>query len=154
MLLLLIVVQGLLGFDSVTIGPSIAPVQVSHWRGIKEVLEANGTEVLITRVPATSSPVDRAKVLEEKISAVYPGRSVHLIGHSMGVPHFLLFAFTSQLTRLCRALIVAILQPISLIASLMSFLFLQSPLRIAVPPLLITFSKRWERIDFLPFSLS
>ncbi|KAJ6604471.1 alpha/beta-hydrolase [Mycena vulgaris] len=76
--------HGLLGFDSVTIGPAIAPMQVTHWRGIKEVLEANGTEVLITRVPATSSPIDRAKVLEEKISEVYPGRSVHLIGHSMG----------------------------------------------------------------------
>lgn len=59
-------------------------MQVTHWRGIKEVLEANGTEVLITRVPATSSPADRAKVLEEKISQTYPGRSVHLIGHSMG----------------------------------------------------------------------
>ncbi|KAF8973581.1 Alpha/Beta hydrolase protein [Flammula alnicola] len=76
--------HGLLGFDSVTIGPAIAPFEVTHWRGIKEVLEENGTEVLITRVPATSSPVDRAKVLEQKISSVYPGRSVHLIGHSMG----------------------------------------------------------------------
>ncbi|CAA7268008.1 unnamed protein product [Cyclocybe aegerita] len=76
--------HGLLGFDSVTIGPTIAPLEVTHWRGIKEVLEENGTEVLITRVPATSSPADRAKVLEEKISSVYPGRSVHLIGHSMG----------------------------------------------------------------------
>ncbi|KAF8203197.1 triacylglycerol lipase [Pholiota molesta] len=71
--------HGLLGFDSVTIGPSIAPFEVAHWRGIKEVLEENGTEVLITRVPATSSPVERAKVLEAKISSVYPGRSVHLI---------------------------------------------------------------------------
>ncbi|KAH7914796.1 Alpha/Beta hydrolase protein [Hygrophoropsis aurantiaca] len=76
--------HGLLGFDSVTIGPSIAPVQVTHWRGIKEVLEANGAEVLMTRVPATSSPVDRAKVLEQRISEVYPGRKVHLVGHSMG----------------------------------------------------------------------
>jgi len=76
--------HGLLGFDFVTIGPSIAPMQVTHWRGIREVLEASGIEVLITRVPATSSIADRAKVLEEKISAVYPGRSVHLIGHSMG----------------------------------------------------------------------
>ncbi|KXN86787.1 Lipase 2 [Leucoagaricus sp. SymC.cos] len=66
--------HGLLGFDSVTIGPAIAPVQVTHWRGIKEVLEQNGTEVLITRVPATSSYVDRAKVLEERISQVYPGK--------------------------------------------------------------------------------
>jgi len=72
--------HGLLGFDSVTIGPAIAPFEVTHWRGIKEVLEQNGTQVLITRVPATSSPVDRAKVLEQKISSVYPDRSVHLIG--------------------------------------------------------------------------
>jgi hypothetical protein len=75
--------HGLLGFDSVSIGPAIAPVQVTHWRGIKEVLEANGVEVLITRVPATSSVEDRAKVLEQRISDIYPGRSVHLIGHSM-----------------------------------------------------------------------
>ncbi|KAI6118988.1 Alpha/Beta hydrolase protein [Pisolithus croceorrhizus] len=76
--------HGLLGFDSVTIGPAIAPLQVSHWRGIKEVLQDNGCEVLITCVPATSSPVDRAKVLEKTISETYPGRAVHLIGHSMG----------------------------------------------------------------------
>jgi hypothetical protein len=68
--------HGLFGFDSVTIGP----VQVGYWRGIKEVLEANGTEVLITRVPATSSYVDRARALREKISTVYAGRSVHLMG--------------------------------------------------------------------------
>ncbi|KAH7885954.1 alpha beta-hydrolase [Phlebopus sp. FC_14] len=80
----LVFCHGLLGFDSVTIGPAIAPLQVSHWRGIKEVLEASGCEVLITRVPATSSPVDRAKVLEKRISETYPGRGVHLIGHSMG----------------------------------------------------------------------
>ena len=79
----LVFCHGLLGFDSVTIGPAIAPLQVSHWRGIKEVLEASGCEVLITRVPATSSPVDRARVLEQKISETYPGRDVHLIGHSM-----------------------------------------------------------------------
>ncbi|KAF4573100.1 hypothetical protein EYR36_007610 [Pleurotus pulmonarius] len=76
----LVFCHGLLGFDSVKLGPSIAPLEVTHWRGIKEVLEANGAEVLITRVPATSSPIERAKVLEEKISQTYPGRSVHLIG--------------------------------------------------------------------------
>ena len=78
--------HGLLGFDSVTIGPAIAPLEVTHWRGIKEVLEQNGNEVLITRVPATSSPVDRAKVLEKKISEVYPGRAVHLIGNTRSLP--------------------------------------------------------------------
>lgn len=75
--------HGLLGFDSVTIGPAIAPLEVTHWRGIKEVLQANGTEVLMTRVPATSSPIQRAKVLEQKIEGVYPGRSVHLLGTSL-----------------------------------------------------------------------
>ncbi|KAF8477857.1 Alpha/Beta hydrolase protein [Gautieria morchelliformis] len=66
--------HGLLGFDSIQLGASFAPVEVSHWRGIKEVLESNGTEVLITRVPATSSIPDRAQVLEQKVSEVYPGR--------------------------------------------------------------------------------
>lgn len=75
--------HGLLGFDSVTIGPAIAPLEVTHWRGIKEVLEANGTQVLMTRVPATSSPIQRAKVLEQKIEETYPGRSVHLLGTSL-----------------------------------------------------------------------
>jgi len=73
-----------MGFDHVTIGLSIAPLEVTHWRGIKEVLEASGCEVLVTRVPATSSPSHRAKVLEQRIEEVYPGRAVHLIGHSMG----------------------------------------------------------------------
>lgn len=76
--------HGLLGFDSVTIGPAIAPLEVTHWRGIKEVLHANGIEVLMTRVPATSSPIERAKVLEQKVEEMYAGRSVHLLGHSMG----------------------------------------------------------------------
>ncbi|KAI0961950.1 hypothetical protein AcV7_000914 [Taiwanofungus camphoratus] len=76
--------HGLLGFDTVTLGPSIAPLQVTHWRGIKDALEANGIEVLITRVPATSTPVDRAQVLCTRIGEAYPGRAVHLIGHSMG----------------------------------------------------------------------
>ncbi|KAN0074765.1 Alpha/Beta hydrolase fold, partial [Tylopilus felleus] len=74
----------LLGFDSLMIGPERVSLQVSHWGGIKETLEANGCEVLITCVPAISLPVDRAKVLEKKISETYPGRDVHLIGHSMG----------------------------------------------------------------------
>ncbi|KIJ46385.1 hypothetical protein M422DRAFT_249978 [Sphaerobolus stellatus SS14] len=80
----LVFCHGLLGFDSIQLGASFAPLQVSHWRGIKEVLEANGAEILITRVPATSSVADRAKVLLEKISEVYSGREIHLIAHSMG----------------------------------------------------------------------
>nr|XP_018264559.1 triacylglycerol lipase [Kwoniella dejecticola CBS 10117]OBR86717.1 triacylglycerol lipase [Kwoniella dejecticola CBS 10117] len=74
--------HGLLGFDY--LGEHFPLLQISHWRGIREVLESNGTEVLIARVPATSSIKDRAKKLEEVISEKFPGREVNLIGHSMG----------------------------------------------------------------------
>ena len=77
--------HGLLGFDSVSIGPAIAPLEVTHWRGIKEVLQFNGVDVLITRVPATSSPIDRAQVLAKRISEVYPGQKIHLIGLSLPI---------------------------------------------------------------------
>ncbi|QRW06013.1 alpha/beta hydrolase family protein [Ceratobasidium sp. AG-Ba] len=76
--------HGLFGFDTLTLGPSFAPVSISHWRGISEVLAAAGADVLVTRVPATSAVPSRAAVLREKIAETYPGRSVHLIGHSMG----------------------------------------------------------------------
>ena len=75
--------HGLLGFDY--LGPaSLPPLQISHWRGIREVLEANGVEVLITRVAATASIADRAATLEKAIAEKYPGREINLIGHSMG----------------------------------------------------------------------
>ncbi|OXG46103.1 triacylglycerol lipase [Cryptococcus neoformans] len=75
--------HGLLGFDY--LGPaSMPPLQISHWRGIREVLESNGVEVLIARVPATSSIKDRARILADFISEKYPGREINLIGHSMG----------------------------------------------------------------------
>ncbi|KAI0080365.1 alpha/beta-hydrolase, partial [Panus rudis PR-1116 ss-1] len=76
----LVFCHGLMGFDTISIGPSSMAMQISHWPGIKDALEANGIEVLITRVPATSSPIDRAKILVEQIDARFAGRAVHLIG--------------------------------------------------------------------------
>ncbi|WOO78979.1 Lipase 2 [Vanrija pseudolonga] len=79
----LIFCHGLLGFD--ILGPAgFTPLQISHWRGIREVLEANGVEVLICRVPATSSIAERAATLNDLIAEKYTGRTVNLIGHSMG----------------------------------------------------------------------
>ncbi|KAJ9099887.1 hypothetical protein QFC21_003892 [Naganishia friedmannii] len=79
----LVFCHGLLGFDY--LGPSsLPPLQISHWRGIREVLEANGCEVMITRVPATSSTKIRSEILMAAIEERYPGREVNLIGHSMG----------------------------------------------------------------------
>jgi triacylglycerol lipase len=75
--------HGLLGFDY--LGPDSLPaLQINHWRGIREVLEANGVEVMIARVPATSSIKDRAAILRGLISERYPGRKVNLVAHSMG----------------------------------------------------------------------
>ena len=78
----LVFCHGLLGFDYV--GPASLPsLQISHWRGIREVLESNGVDVLITRVAATASIKDRAATLVEAITEKYPGQEVNLIGHSM-----------------------------------------------------------------------
>ena len=79
--------HGLFGFD--ILGPaSLPPLQISHWRGIREILEANGTEVFITRVPATASIEERARTLQKSIEERFEGRSVNLIGHSMVSPLF------------------------------------------------------------------
>jgi len=66
------------------LSPADKRLQISHWRGIREVLEANGVEVLMTRVAATGSIADRAARLEELIAEKFPGRDVNLVGHSMG----------------------------------------------------------------------
>ncbi len=47
------------------------------------MLESNGVDVLITRVPATASIKDRAAILAESIGEKYPDQEVNLIGHSM-----------------------------------------------------------------------
>ncbi|CAG8684527.1 7019_t:CDS:2, partial [Acaulospora colombiana] len=56
---------------------SFAPLQITHWRGIKEVLEENGIEVLVTKVPATSGVEERARVLGEKIAEADFRRTQH-----------------------------------------------------------------------------
>ena len=68
--------HGLCGFDSVDVG--LASIQ--YWQGVERLLEKHGVEVLVTKVPATSSPIDRAMALASEISRVYAGRSIHLIG--------------------------------------------------------------------------
>lgn len=60
------------------------------------MLEENGVEVLITKVPATSGVEARARVLEAKIAEVYPGREVHLIGKNNQFHPKLLVYFNSR----------------------------------------------------------
>lgn len=74
--------HGLLGFDY--IGPKGLPaLQISHWRGILEVLQENGVELMIAKVPATSSAAQRAEILVKAIEEKFAGRQVNLVGHSM-----------------------------------------------------------------------
>ena len=47
--------HGLMGFDTVSLGPAIAPLQVQHWRGIRDALSANGVEVRFWT--STASPM-------------------------------------------------------------------------------------------------
>lgn len=51
-----VLAHGLLGFDSV----SVATVEFSYWRGIKEALEAIGCEVLVAKVRYTWSSCQRS----------------------------------------------------------------------------------------------
>ena len=73
--------HGLFGFDQLTLMPSVT---ISYWRGIVEVLEANGCEVLVCRVPTAASVPERAAALKQQIEERFPGREVNLVGHSMG----------------------------------------------------------------------
>ncbi|KAI6001125.1 hypothetical protein EDC04DRAFT_1066866 [Pisolithus marmoratus] len=41
----LVFCRGLLGFDTVTACTAIAPLHLSHWHGVDELLQANGREV-------------------------------------------------------------------------------------------------------------
>lgn len=73
----IILCHGLLGFDTLF-------GIVNYWNEIPEVLKAAGAEVLVARVSATSATETRAAELVKQIARTYPGRSVHLVGHSMG----------------------------------------------------------------------
>ncbi|KAE8266009.1 hypothetical protein A4X09_0g6346 [Tilletia walkeri] len=76
--------HGLFGFD--VLGPKSVPaLTINYWRGIINILQSNGTEVLVTRVPMSASIADRASALKEQIEAHFEeGQEVNLIGHSMG----------------------------------------------------------------------
>jgi triacylglycerol lipase len=73
----IVLCHGLLGFDSLY-------GIVNYWNEIPETLRAAGADVYVATVSPTSSTEARAEELVQQISKEYPGRSVHLIGHSMG----------------------------------------------------------------------
>ena len=86
----IVLCHGLMGFDTMRIGAGeklgVPPLAVLHyWKGIKEALEANGNQVLITRVPRTAAVEVRAEILSSQIRERFdPGTKVNVIGPSMG----------------------------------------------------------------------
>lgn len=85
----LVFCHGLFGFDTFSLAPaalaeSLPSFSVDYWRGIVDVLQRRGNEVLVCRVPMSASIEERAKALREMIEAKYPEREINLIGHSMG----------------------------------------------------------------------
>jgi triacylglycerol lipase len=77
----IVLAHGLFGFKRLGIG---GVTIASYFRGIPDVLQAAGNQVLVTRVPPIASVEDRASRLGEQIVRAFPNRPVHLIGHSMG----------------------------------------------------------------------
>ncbi|KAH9444706.1 hypothetical protein MJO29_012822 [Puccinia striiformis f. sp. tritici] len=76
----LVLCHGLLGFD--ILGPTA--LGLTYFRGVREALEERGCEVHVAKVPACASIEERAKTLAQFIEERLPGRTVNLIGHSMG----------------------------------------------------------------------
>ncbi|KAI5817339.1 Alpha/Beta hydrolase protein [Pyronema omphalodes] len=73
-----------MGFDKIRLAGNLIP-GIEYWRGISDCLQAGGVEVVVSTVPPTSSIEQRAEALAEGIrKAGLAGKSVNLIGHSMG----------------------------------------------------------------------
>jgi len=76
-----VLAHGLFGYDRIGLGR----LTLSHYfRGIPGSLRAGGNLVLVTRVPPISGVKLRALALAREIDLAFPGRPVHIIGHSMG----------------------------------------------------------------------
>jgi triacylglycerol lipase len=77
----IVLAHGLFGFDRIGLGRLTL---ASYFRGIPEFLRLGGNRVLVTRVPSIAGVKARSRALAEEIERVFPGLSVHVIGHSMG----------------------------------------------------------------------
>jgi triacylglycerol lipase len=77
----IVLVHGLLGFDSLRVGPWL----VAHYfQGIPETLRAAGNRVLVASLSPTRGIADRALQLKRLLDRESPWDPVHLFAHSMG----------------------------------------------------------------------
>lgn len=79
----IVLAHGLLGFAELKLAGSYLP-SITYWRGIREALNANSTEVITASVPPSGSIEKRAAKLAEDIAAQAQGKSVNIVAHSMG----------------------------------------------------------------------
>ncbi|KAG7286371.1 hypothetical protein NEMBOFW57_008680 [Staphylotrichum longicolle] len=79
----IVLAHGLLGFAELKLAGSYLP-SIHYWRGIREALSANNTEVITASVPPSGSIEVRAAKLAEDIEAQARGKSVNIVAHSMG----------------------------------------------------------------------
>lgn len=80
--------HGLFGWDTLRV-PHLRPIH--YWRGVLDVLQAQGVQAQATQVPLTGSMPVRASQLERQIDQYFDRRGtppsqrvVNLVGHSMG----------------------------------------------------------------------
>ncbi|KAI1653323.1 putative triacylglycerol lipase [Daldinia decipiens] len=78
-----VLAHGLLGFAELHLAGGWLP-GIHYWRGITDVLRANGVEVITATVPPSGSIEQRAEKLAHSIADVARDKSVNIIAHSMG----------------------------------------------------------------------
>lgn len=71
--------HGLFGFSTLTPVSSLPQLTIDYWRGVVEMLEENGVEVLVTNVKTSASIEERARDALRMIEERFPGREVNLL---------------------------------------------------------------------------
>jgi triacylglycerol lipase len=77
----IVLVHGLLGFDSVRVGPVRL---ASYFPGIEQALRKAGNRVYTARVSPTAGVAHRAAELRDFLNRELPHEPVHVFAHSMG----------------------------------------------------------------------
>lgn len=71
--------HGLFGFSTLTPVSSLPQLTFDYWRGVVELLEENGVEVLVTNVKTSASIEERARDGAKMIEERFAGREINLI---------------------------------------------------------------------------
>lgn len=78
--------HGLFGFSTLTPVSSLPQLTFDYWRGVVELLEENGVEVLVTNVKTSASIEERARDGARMIEERFAGREINLIVSRLNLP--------------------------------------------------------------------